>query len=79
MSLFMVAILSQPTDDEQAKGAKEKLIMAPVPIIAEDGQSAALKGLLQYKESLGIVEGVTREKGEDLDTDKLDVQVSPFV
>ena len=74
MSLFMVAILSQPTEDEQAKGEKEKLLMSPQPIIAEDGQSAALKGLLQYK-----TDALDPKSTEKLDTDKLDVQVSPFV
>ncbi len=47
MPLFEVAILEQPTKKEIEEGTgEEKLVFGPKCVVAKDGQSAALKAVL---------------------------------
>jgi len=65
MPLFEVAILETPTKKEvEEVNAQEKLIFGPEPIVANDGQSAAINTILG--------------KGIKVDMTRMKVLVRPF-
>lgn len=68
MPLFEVAILEVPTKKEaEENNASERLAFGPVFVVAKDGQSAAIKAVLENGEKAGAV-----------DKSKMQVLVRPF-
>lgn len=49
MPLYLVAILTKPNAKELETGVKERLILAPSPVVAVDGSAAAAVAVQQYK------------------------------
>lgn len=66
MPLFEVAIIQKPTKKEAEDGVAEKLVFGPKPVIARDGQSAAIAAVMD-----GGVPG-------DIDKTRMEVLVRPF-
>jgi hypothetical protein len=57
MPLFEVAILELPTKKEIEEGTgEEKLAFGPQSVVAKDGQSAAIKAVLENAEAAGKVD-----------------------
>ncbi len=55
MPLFEVAIIQKPTKKELEEGtAIEKLVFGPEPVIARDGQSAAITAVTGPKAPTGL-------------------------
>lgn len=55
MPLFEVAIIQKPTKKELEEGtAIEKLVFGPEPVIARDGQSAAITAVTGPKAPVGL-------------------------
>lgn len=68
MPLFEIAIVEVPTEKEIDEGTKEeRLAFGPVFVIAKDGQSAALKAVLD-----------NAEKAAKIDRARMAVLVRPF-
>lgn len=67
MPLFEVAILEKPTPKESKDGAVEKLLLGPIPIVAQDIQAAGFVAAFKNKDMLG-----------DTDPSKMVVLVRPF-
>lgn len=65
--LYEVAIIEIPTEEDAKKGATEKLILAPVPIVAKDPSGAAIQVALQNKDKITC------------DFSRAEVLVRPFV
>jgi len=66
MPLFEVAILEIPTKKEEKDGKLEKLVLGPVFIMAKDLQSAGFSAVMKNKDI-------------DIDTDRMEVLIRPFV
>lgn len=49
MPLFEVAVLEVPTQKEREEGALEKLVLAPVAVVAKDADTAKLLAVQQAK------------------------------
>lgn len=65
--LFEVAVIQQPTKKEaEDSGALETLVFGPAFFVAKDTQSAGLKALRS-------------DAAKDLDVDKCQVLIRPFV
>lgn len=57
MPLFEVAILEVPTKKEMDEGTgQEILAFGPVPVVSQDGQSAAIKAIMEHPEQAGKVD-----------------------
>lgn len=68
MPLFEVAIMEMPSKKEMDEGTgEEKLAFGPVYVVAKDGQSAALKAVLDNP-----------AKAASVDKSKMAVLVRPF-
>jgi hypothetical protein len=68
MPLFEIAIIQKPTKKELEEGTgQEKLLFGPKPVVARDGQSAAIAAVM----------GEDSPKG--LDMSRAEVLVRPFV
>ena len=68
MPLFEVAIIELPTKKEAEEGTgQEKLAFGPAFVIAKDGQSAAIKAILENP-----------EKAASVDKSRMQVLVRPF-
>ena len=68
MPLFEVAIIEQPTKKEEEEGTgQEKLVFGPKCVVAKDGQSAALKAVLD-----------NTEEAVKIDKARMQVIVRPF-
>ena len=67
MPLFEIAIIEIPTKKERENGEKEKLVMNPTFVIAEDADKAAFNLAMDGKVP------------KDIDRDKMKVLVRPFV
>ena len=68
MPLFEVAILEAPTKKEVEEGTgQEKLAFGPSFVIAKDGQSAALRAIMDAP-----------EKASRIDKSRMQVLVRPF-
>jgi F420-dependent methylenetetrahydromethanopterin dehydrogenase len=55
MPLFEIAILETPTRKDAEEGATEKLVFGPVYVVAKDGQSAAMRAVLDNTEKMASV------------------------
>lgn len=66
MPLFEVAILQKPTKKELEDGGREKIIMSPRPVVAQDDQSAAIAA---------VMDG---DLPSDFDRSRMEVLVRPF-
>ena len=67
MPLYEVAILENPTKKEvEEKGAAERLVFGPKPVVAADPQSAAIAAVLDESEAI------------QLDRSRMRVLVRPF-
>jgi hypothetical protein len=67
MPLFEVVILEVPSKKELADGEVEKLAFGPKFIIARDGQSAAIRAIMENPADAALV-----------DQNKMQVLVRPF-
>ena len=68
MPLFEVAILLEPTSNEEADGKLEEIIIPPTPIIAKNLESAGVAVSVKFADKL-----------KDVDTSRMKVLVRPFV
>ena len=68
--LYEVAILETPTKKEAEDGKSERLVFGPKPVIANDGQSAAIAAVL---------DGNGDGKKIEIDRTRMKVLVRPFV
>ena len=69
MPLFEVAIMEVPTKKEVEEGTgEEKLAFGPTFVVAKDGQSAAIRAVLENAGKVG-----------EINKDKMQVLVRPFV
>lgn len=66
MPLFEVAIITVLSDDERKRGDHEELIMPPTAVVARDSQTA-------------VVAAMTKYKGNNLNPNRVQVLVRPFV
>lgn len=64
--LYEVALIRRPTKKEAEDGEVEKLILGPVPVIANDDKSAGAQAVIQHRDKL---EG---------DLSRVEVLVRPF-
>lgn len=65
--LYEVALIEKPTKKELEEGGTERLILAPVPVIAPDDRSAGVQAVLAHREK---IQG---------DLSRVEVLVRPFV
>ncbi len=65
MPLFEVALIERPTEKEAKDGKGERLVLAPVAVIANDAQGAAIAAVLDY----GDIK---------IDRSRMEVLVRPF-
>lgn len=64
MTLFEVAMVYVPSEEERKDGKTEELILEPTPFLASDSQKAAMKAM--------------KEVSGDVDLDRVQVLVRPF-
>lgn len=67
MPLFEVAILEAPSKKAAEDGATERLAFGPVFVIAKEGQSAALRAVMENP-----------QKMTEIDKSRMQVLVRPF-
>ncbi len=68
MPLFEVAILEKPTVKEAEAGKGERLVLGPVPVVANDPQGAGIAAVLED----------TDGKLKEVDRQRMEVLVRPF-
>lgn len=66
--LFEIVILQVPTKKEiEDNGAEEKVVFGPVMVVAKDGQTAALRAIMDNPDHV-----------RDIDKTRMNVLVRPF-
>lgn len=50
--LYEVAILQNPTENEQKEGKGETLILPPTPVVAQNDRAAGVKAVLDNKDKI---------------------------